>query len=91
MYAMVCTRLNLAQAVSTVRKFISNPGCWHYNAIKWIFIYLRGTTDYDIMFNRQQSGPSVVGYVDVDHARDLDDFYHRLCVHSWFGSLWYSP
>ena len=25
------------------------------------------------MFNRQQSVPSIVGYVDDDYARDLDD------------------
>ena len=25
------------------------------------------------MFSKQQSDPSVKGYVDVDHARDLDD------------------
>ena len=34
---------------------------------------MRGTIDYDIMFNRQQSVPSVVRYVDADYARDLDD------------------
>ena len=34
---------------------------------------MRETTDYGIMFSRQQSVPSVVGYVDSDYARDLDD------------------
>ena len=34
---------------------------------------MRGTIDYDIMFSRQQSDPSIVRYVDVDYARDLDD------------------
>ena len=33
---------------------------------------MRGTIDYDIMFNRLQSDPLVVGYVDADYARDLD-------------------
>ena len=73
MYAMVCTRLDLAQAVSAVCKFLLNLGRSHWDAVKWIFKYLRGTKNYDIMFNIQHSDPLVVGYVDVDYARDLDD------------------
>ena len=53
MYIMVCTRPDLAQAVSAVSKFLLNSGRSHWDAVKWIFIYLRGTTDYGIMFNRQ--------------------------------------
>ena len=52
MYAMVCSTLNLAQAVSAVSKFVLNPGCSHLDVVKWIFKYLRGTKNYDIMFNR---------------------------------------
>ena len=51
MYVMVCTRPDLAQAVNVESKFLSNLGRSHWNAVKWIFRYLRGTTDYDIMFS----------------------------------------
>ena len=50
MYAMVCTRPDLAQAVSQVSKYMSNPGREHWNACKWILRYLRGTADHGIMF-----------------------------------------
>jgi hypothetical protein len=73
MYAMVCTRLDLAHAMSVVSKYMANPGKQHWNAIKWIFRYLKGTTDYGITFVRQKSDLSVVGYVDADYAGDLDD------------------
>ena len=72
-YAMVCTRPNLAQTISAINKFLSNLGRSHWDSVKWIFRYLRGTIDYDIMFKRQQSVPLVIGYVDVDYARDLVD------------------
>jgi len=72
MYDMVCTVL-LACAVSVVRKFISNPGRQHWNAVKWIFKYLKGTIDYGIMFSKQQGNPSVVGYINVYYTGDLDD------------------
>src|ERR1044072_2289768 len=73
MYVMVCTRPDLAQAVSQVCKFMSKPGKQHWEAIKWILRYLRGTSDRGIMFSREQTVPSVVGYVDSDYAGDLDD------------------
>ena len=52
MYAMVCTILDLAQVVSVVSTFLSNPRRSHWDAVKWIFSYLRGTTNYGIMFSR---------------------------------------
>ena len=52
MYAIVCTRLDLAQGVSVVSKFLTNLGKQYWDAVKWIFIYLRGTTNYGIMFER---------------------------------------
>jgi ATP-binding cassette subfamily B (MDR/TAP) protein 1 len=40
MYAMVCTRPDIAQAVSTVSRFMSNPRRPHWEAMKWILRYL---------------------------------------------------
>ena len=53
MYAMVYTRPDLAHAVNLVSKFLSNMGRMHLDAVKWIFRYLRGTTNYGIMFKKQ--------------------------------------
>ena len=36
MYAMVCTRPDLAYAVGVVSRFMSNPGEAHWAAVKWI-------------------------------------------------------
>ncbi|CAJ2662759.1 unnamed protein product [Trifolium pratense] len=73
MYAMVCTRPDLAQAVSQVCKFMSKPGKHHWEAVKWIFRYLKGTIGHGIMFSSEKGNPSVVGYVDSDYAGDMDD------------------
>ncbi|PKI56618.1 hypothetical protein CRG98_023001 [Punica granatum] len=40
MYAMVCTRPDIAHSVGVVSRFLSNPGKEHWNAVKWI---LRGS------------------------------------------------
>ncbi|CAN0860766.1 Retrovirus-related Pol polyprotein from transposon TNT 1-94, partial [Linum grandiflorum] len=42
MYAMVCTRPDIAHAVGVVSRFLSNPGKEHWAAVKWILKYLRG-------------------------------------------------
>jgi hypothetical protein len=48
MYAMVCTRLDLANAVSVVSKHMKNPRRQHWDVVKWIFRYLKGTIEYGI-------------------------------------------
>ncbi|CAA0825269.1 Uncharacterized mitochondrial protein AtMg00810 [Striga hermonthica] len=73
MYAMVCTRPDLAHAVGQVCKYMSRPGKQHWEAVKWIFRYLKGTAGYGIVFGDQRLDPLVVGYVDSDYAGDLDN------------------
>jgi hypothetical protein len=72
MYAMVYTRPDISQAVSVVAKYMANPGKEHWNAIKWILRYLKGTKELGIMFERQHGETNIVGFVDSDYAGDLD-------------------
>lgn len=36
MYVMVCTRVDIANAISVVSRFMGNPGKVHWDAVKWI-------------------------------------------------------
>ena len=36
MYVMVCTRFDLAYVVSTLSRFMSNPGRQYWEAVKWV-------------------------------------------------------
>ncbi|GJW18326.1 retrotransposon protein, putative, ty1-copia subclass [Tanacetum coccineum] len=45
MYLMVCTRPDIAYAVSVVSRYLANPGKNHWEAVKWILKYLRGTAN----------------------------------------------
>jgi len=73
-YAMVCTRPDLAYAVSTVSRFMSNLGKQYWEAAKRVLRYLRGTARLGLVFQRLKTGkPRLLqGYVDVDYAGDLD-------------------
>jgi hypothetical protein len=50
MYAMVCTRPDIAHAVGVVSRYMNNPGKEHWEAVKWILRYLRGTANHALCF-----------------------------------------
>lgn len=89
MYAMVCTRPDLAHAVSVVSRFMSNPEKKHWQAVKWILRYLKGTTSTHFEFCDSDIG--LIGYVDSDYAGCLDSqrstsgyiFSFDSCAVSW--------
>ena len=50
MYAMVCTRPDIGYVVEVVSRFMSNPGKEHWNTVKWILRYLKGTSNMCLRF-----------------------------------------
>ena len=71
MYVMVCTRPDLAHAVSVVSRFMGEPGREHWQAVKRIFRYLRGTSDVGLIYGGDTQC-LVTGYSDSDYAGDVD-------------------
>ena len=73
MYLMTCTRPDLALAMGKVSRFMSNPGKVHWEAVKWMLRYLKGTEDYGLLFDRRSDRTTaLVGYVDSDYGGCLD-------------------
>jgi hypothetical protein len=70
MYAMICTRPDIAQAVGAVSRFMADPGKEHWDVVKRILRYIKGTLDVSLCFRGLQF--IVKGYVDSDFAGDLD-------------------
>ncbi|GJW37504.1 retrovirus-related pol polyprotein from transposon TNT 1-94 [Tanacetum coccineum] len=54
MYTMVCTRLEIAHAVGVVSRFMSNPRREHWEAVKWLLCYLKGTSKATLYFSRKE-------------------------------------
>ena len=50
MYAMVCTHPNIAHVVGVMSRYMGNPGKKHWEALKWVLRYLRGTTEVVFCF-----------------------------------------
>lgn len=70
MYVMVCTRPDSSQAVSVVSRFMANPGKAHWEAVKWIVRYLKGTEDTGLCFGGDAC--HISGFVNSNYAGDLD-------------------
>ncbi|RVW84134.1 Retrovirus-related Pol polyprotein from transposon TNT 1-94 [Vitis vinifera] len=71
MYAMVCTRPDLAFAVSVVSRFMSNPGKAHWEAVKWIMRYLKGSSSVCLVYGNGDVSSGLIGFTDSDHGGDL--------------------
>lgn len=73
MYGMVCSRPDLAYAISVVSRFMANPGTCHWEALKWTMRYLKGSTGLGLLFRKQEELVcQITGYVDSDYAGNLD-------------------
>jgi hypothetical protein len=60
----ITKRCDITYAVQTVSRFTKNPGTPHWEAVKKIFHYLKGTKDLWLSYGGQQK--DLVGYADAD-------------------------
>ncbi|KAL0435944.1 UNVERIFIED_CONTAM: Retrovirus-related Pol polyprotein from transposon TNT 1-94 [Sesamum radiatum] len=72
MYLMVSTRPDIAYAVSCLSRYMSNPGAPHWEALKWLLRYLKGSMNTGIKFSKCPKGVNLLGYVDSNYANDKD-------------------
>lgn len=70
MYTIVCSRPDIAHAVGVVSRYTSNPSKTLWQVVKWILIYLKGTSNYVLCFGGKDA--QLQGIVDSDMAGDLD-------------------
>ncbi|KAJ9566124.1 hypothetical protein OSB04_002090 [Centaurea solstitialis] len=65
MYAMLCTRPDVAYSVSVTSRYQQNPGEPHWVAVKNILKYLRRMKDMFLVFGGSEDEISVTGYSDA--------------------------
>ena len=70
MYAIVCTRPDIAHAVGIVSKYMENPGKEHWEAVKWLLRYLRDTSNTSLCYDNCKV--VLQGFVDADLSGDVD-------------------
>jgi Reverse transcriptase (RNA-dependent DNA polymerase)/Integrase core domain/GAG-pre-integrase domain/Zinc knuckle len=70
MYAALATRPDIAYAVHHLARFGDNPGKPHWEAVKRVIRYLKGTKDMFLVLGGQQQGLN--GYTDADGMSNED-------------------
>ncbi|GJW68277.1 zinc finger, CCHC-type containing protein [Tanacetum coccineum] len=71
MYAMTCTRPDIAFVVGKLSRYTSNPGTQHWQAIQRVLKYLKKTMDYRLTYTGY---PSVLeGYTDASWISNTKD------------------
>jgi len=69
-YAMVCTRSDIAQAVGVISRYLSNSGKEHLRFVNWILRYLKGNSDMTLCYDG--INVSLHEYGDSDFAGNVD-------------------
>ncbi|KAK1668552.1 hypothetical protein QYE76_056711 [Lolium multiflorum] len=72
MYAMLCTRPDIAHAISLTSRYQSDPGMEHWTAVKNILKYLKRTKDMFLCYGGDQE-LVVTSYTDASWNTDPDD------------------
>ena len=73
MYAMLCTRPDVAFPLSLTSRYQSDPGDGHWSAVKNILKYLRKTKDVFLVYGGENE-LVVQGFTDASFQTDHDDF-----------------
>ena len=77
---MVCTRPDISYVVSIVSMYMHDPRKGHWQAMKWILLYLQNTVDVGLTFEKDRSfDKCIVGYCDFDYVGDLDKQWSTIC------------
>jgi hypothetical protein len=70
MYAALGTRPDIAYAVHLVARFSNNPGKAHWEAVKRVIRYLKGTKDWFLVLGGERE--DLIGYTDADGMSNED-------------------
>jgi len=74
MYIMIQTRPDLSIAVNLLfSRYQSQPIDSLYNQLKRVLRYVKGTTDFGLIYTKGKEVSPLRGFVDADFANDIND------------------
>ena len=73
MYLALTTRPDIAYAAGVLARFNSNPGLAHWQAVKHVLRYLKGTSDHKLAYRPSNAPEPFITYSDADHGENLDN------------------
>lgn len=74
------TKLDISYAASVMSRYMKSPKKSHLERVQQILRYVKGTLEYDIFYKKSENC-TLIGYHDVDFARDHDTQHSTIrCV-----------
>jgi hypothetical protein len=70
---LVNTRPDLAYSVGIVSRYIEARTTEYWAAVKHILRYIKGTTNFGVVYLKDRGKVKILGYSDSDMAGDVDD------------------
>uniref|UniRef100_A0A3Q7HAA4 Reverse transcriptase Ty1/copia-type domain-containing protein n=1 Tax=Solanum lycopersicum TaxID=4081 RepID=A0A3Q7HAA4_SOLLC len=68
--ALVPYASTVGSLIGVVSRYVANPGKEHWEAVKWLLRYLRGTSSTSLCFGK--GNVTLHGFVDADLGGDVD-------------------
>jgi hypothetical protein len=84
------TRPDIAYAARVLARFNSNPGLPHWQAVKHVLHYLKGTSDYKLTYRPSDASEPFITYSDADHGGNPDNGTTIISFDNGFPCLCYS-
>ncbi|XP_052288532.1 uncharacterized mitochondrial protein AtMg00810-like [Citrus sinensis] len=72
LHYLTCTRPDILYAVGLVSRYMENPKTAHFKAAKRILRYIKGTTNFGLLYSFSNDY-KLVGYSDSDWGGDVND------------------
>jgi hypothetical protein len=72
LFISTVSRPDIAYAVNSVSRFLNRHNHEHWWAVKRIFAYLVGTSNYGIEYVSSDSKSGLIGFSDADYAGDTE-------------------
>ena len=70
MFLATVTRPDIAFSVGVFSRYAENPSKIHWNAIKRIIKYVKGTTEYGLIYKNNNDCSQILAFSGADYASD---------------------
>ena len=70
MFSMETSRPDLSYAISVLSRFMSDPKKEHWEAMKWLIKYIKGSTNLGLIYKKDGNKIWLDGYTDANYVGD---------------------
>jgi hypothetical protein len=78
---LIKTRPDLVYSIGIVSRYMEAPTMEHWASVKHILRYIKGTTNFSVIYLKERRNVKILDYSDSNMAEDVDDRKSTSGVH----------